>query len=54
MFEPLLGVHVNFTRWMRMGVDAGYRLTSGIGKFGFTGSDFNGVSLGGNIGFGWF
>ncbi len=54
MFEPMLGVHVNFTRWMRMGVDAGYRLTSGIGKFGFTGSDFNGVSLGGNIGFGWF
>jgi len=54
MFEPMLGVHVNFTRWMRMGVDAGYRLTSGIGKFGFAGSDFNGVSLGGNIGFGWF
>ncbi len=54
IFEPMLGVHVNFTRWMRMGVDAGYRLTSGVGKFGFTESDFNGISLGGNIGFGWF
>ena len=54
MFEPQLGVHVNFTRWMRMGIDAGYRVTSGIGKFGFTESNFNGVSLGGNIGFGWF
>ncbi len=52
--EPQLGVHVNLTRWMRMGIDAGYRITSGISKFGFTESDFNGVSLGGNIGFGWF
>jgi hypothetical protein len=52
--EPQLGVHINFTRWMRMGIDAGYRVTSGIGKFDFTESDFNGVSLGGNIGFGWF
>ena len=54
IFEPQLGAHVNFTRWMRMGVDVGYRLTSGISKFGFTESDFNGVSIGGNIGFGWF
>lgn len=54
MFEPMLGVHVNFTRWMRMGLDAGYRITSGIGRFAFTESDFNGISLGGNIGFGWF
>lgn len=52
--EPELGVHVNFTRWMRLGVDAGYRVTSGISKFGFTDSNFNGVSLGGNVGFGWF
>lgn len=54
IFEPQIGVHVNFTRWMRMGLDAGYRLTSGVGKFGFTESNFNGLSLGGNIGFGWF
>jgi len=54
VFEPQLGVHVNFTRWMRMGVDAGYRVTSGISKFGFSESDFNGISLGGNLGFGWF
>ncbi len=54
IFEPQLGVHVNVTRWMRVGIDAGYRVTSGIGKFGFRNSDFNGVSLGGNIGFGWF
>jgi len=53
-FEPQLGVHVNFTRWMRAGLDAGYRLHSGIGSFGYSESDFNGVSLGGNLAFGWF
>lgn len=51
--EPQVGIHVNFTRWMRAGLDAGYRVHSGIGKFGYTESDFNGVSLGGNIQFGW-
>ena len=54
VFEPQLGVHVNFTRWMRVGVDASYRLHSGIRGLGYTESDFNGVSLGGNVAFGWF
>jgi hypothetical protein len=52
--EPQLGVHVNFTRWMRAGLDAGYRIHSGVGRFGYTESDFNGISLGGNLQFGWF
>jgi len=52
--EPELGVHVNFTRWMRAGLDAGYRIHAGVGKFGYTESDFNGISLGGNLQFGWF
>jgi hypothetical protein len=52
--EPQIGVHTNFTKWMRMGLDGGYRLISGVGKFGFTNSNFSGLSLGANIGFGWF
>lgn len=54
IFEPQVGAHLNLTRWMRIGLDAGYRLTSGITKFGFTDSTVNGFSAGGNIGFGWF
>jgi len=54
VLEPQLGVHVNFTRWLRAGLDAGYRVHSGVGKFGYTESDFNGLSLGGNLAFGWF
>ena len=52
--EPQLGVHVNFTRWMRAGLDAGYRIHAGVGKFGYAESDFNGIGLGGNLQFGWF
>lgn len=52
--EPQLGVHVNFTRWMRAGLDAGYRIHSGVGRFGYDNADFNGISLGGNLQFGWF
>jgi hypothetical protein len=54
IFEPQLGAHLNVTRWMRVGVDAGYRLVSGIGRFGFTEADFRGASVGGSVGFGWF
>jgi len=54
IFEPQLGAHINVTRWMRVGVDAGYRFVSGIGRFGFSESDFRGASVGGSVGFGWF
>jgi len=54
VFEPQLGAHIYLTRWMRAGLDAGYRLVSGVGRFGFTESNFRGASLGGSIGFGWF
>lgn len=54
IFEPQLGAHVYLTRWMRLGVDASYRLVSGVGRFGLTESNFRGASVGGSIGFGWF
>jgi len=52
--EPQLGTHVYLTRWMRLGVDAGYRIVSGVNRFGFTESNFRGASVGGSIGFGYF
>lgn len=54
IIEPQVSVHANFTRWMRMSLDAGYRVISGIGKYGFTDSNFSGMSLGASLGFGWF
>jgi len=54
VFEPQLGAYVYLTRWMRLGVDASYRLVSGVNRFGFTESNFRGASVGGSIGFGWF
>jgi hypothetical protein len=54
VFEPQLGAHVYLTRWMRLGVDTSYRLVSGVGRFGFTESNFRGASVGGSIGFGLF
>lgn len=54
VFEPQLGAHVYLTRWMRLSADAGYRVVSGIGRFGFSESNFRGASVGGSIGFGWF
>ena len=54
VFEPQLGAHVYLTHWMRLGVDAGYRIVSGVGRFGFAESNFRGASVGGSIGFGLF
>jgi hypothetical protein len=51
--QPEVTLHANLTRWMRVGVNAGYRLTSGVSRFGLTESDLNGVVLGGHIQFGW-
>ncbi len=51
--QPELQLHANVTRWMRLGLNAGYRFTRGVSRFGFTERDLNGVLLGGNIQFGW-
>jgi hypothetical protein len=54
VFQPELSFHANLTRWMRVGLTAGYRVTSGVHRFGLQESDTNGVTLGGNLQFGWF
>lgn len=52
--EPSLQLHANFTRWMRMSLHASYRFVGGVDAYGFEESDIRGVSLGGNLQFGWF
>jgi hypothetical protein len=51
--QPELSLHVNLTRWMRLGLTGGYRATSGVSRFGLSEGDLNGVVLGGNVQFGW-
>ncbi len=51
-FEPQASVQANLLRWMRIGLQLGYRLTSGLGRLGYTESDLNGITLGGTIQFG--
>ena len=52
--QPDLTLNVNLTRWLRVGLTAGYRLTSGVDQFGFDESDVNGVVAGGQIQIGRF
>jgi hypothetical protein len=52
--QPDVAVHANLTRWMRVGLTAGYRITSGVNRLGFQESDVNGVMVGGQIQFGSF
>lgn len=54
VFQPDVTVHANITRWMRLGVTVGYRLTAGVGRLGYDESDVNGIVAGGNIQFGYF
>lgn len=52
VFEPQVSVQVNLLRWMRVGLQGGYRITSGISQFGYSEADINGLTLGGTLQFG--
>jgi hypothetical protein len=52
--QPDVTLHANLTPWMRLGVTAGYRFTSGVDKHGYDESDVNGVVVGGQLQFGAF
>ena len=52
--QPDITLYANLTRWMRVGLTAGYRFTSGVNKLGFDESDVNGVVAGAQIQFGSF
>jgi hypothetical protein len=52
--QPDVTLHANLTRWMRLGVTAGYRFTSGVDDYGYDEGDVNGVVVGGQLQFGAF
>lgn len=54
VIQPDIALHANLTRWMRLGITAGYRFTSGVGQLGFTESDVDGFLVGGQLQFGSF
>jgi hypothetical protein len=44
VFEPALQAELNVTNFFRIAAGASYRMTSGIGRFGFSDSDFSGLN----------
>lgn len=52
LFEPKLGGHVNLTRWLRLGIDIGYRFIAAPNES--ADRDFNGVTGGFSMQAGWF
>jgi hypothetical protein len=54
VFQPDVAVHANVTRWLRLGLTAGYRFTAGVDRFGFDEDDVNGLVAGGHLQFGRF
>lgn len=54
VIEPELGLYLNVTRWMRVGVTSGYRFVAGVDKNDLSETDVRGATGGGSIQFGWF
>lgn len=52
--EPQLGVHVNLTRWARIGATGGLRVASGVDTRGIGNRDITGGKVGMQVQFGWF
>jgi len=52
--EPQIGAYVNFTRWSRGALLAGYRYASGVETKNMSWTDISGPTLGGALQFGWF
>jgi hypothetical protein len=52
--QPDVTLHANLTRWLRLGVTAGYRWSSGVDRNGYQESDVNGFLVGGQVQFGRF
>lgn len=46
VLEPQLNVHSNVTRWLRITLQAGYRLAAGASRFGYDEGAYTGATLG--------
>jgi hypothetical protein len=53
VLQPEINAHVNLTRWARIGLNAGYRIATGVRKFDFDNQDVSGLVAGGKLQFGW-
>lgn len=53
VIEPSLGIEVNVFRWMRVGLEGGYRFVSGVDRFGLSDSDLSSPVVGLRFKFGW-
>lgn len=54
VLQPDVSLHANLTHWMRVGVTAGYRFTSGVARAGYDEGDVDGWVVGGHVQFGRF
>jgi hypothetical protein len=54
VLQPDVTLHANLTPWLRLGLTAGYRFTSGVDRNGYDESDVNGLLIGGQVQFGRF
>lgn len=54
VMEPTLMMHLNLTKWMRIGAGVSYRYTRGLDTDEFTDRDFSKPSVVAAIDFGWF
>jgi len=54
VFEPQVGGYANLTRWLRVGINAGYRIVSSVNMQGLSSGDVSAPTLGGVIQAGWF
>jgi hypothetical protein len=52
--QPDVTLHANLTPWLRLGLTAGYRFTSGVDHHGYDESDVDGFLVGGQLQFGRF
>lgn len=52
--QPDVTLHANLTPWLRLGLTAGYRFTSGVDRHGYEESDLDGFLVGGQVQFGRF
>ncbi len=54
VFQPDFSLHVNATRWLRFSATGGYRVASGVTRFGYDAKALGGGFGGGSIELGWF
>lgn len=54
VIQPDVTLHANLTRWLRLGITAGYRFTRGVDRHGYDESDIDGFLVGGQVQFGRF